>query len=85
MKVQIDTESKTIKLLGENQSLGDIIEFLKKMFPDGEWKSYKLDSGIDFNINQYIQNPYPVIQPYIHHTAPFYEPPFAITCSGIKN
>lgn len=41
MKIQIDTKEKTIRL-EEQVSLTEFIELTKRLFPNGEWKDYKL-------------------------------------------
>lgn len=41
MKIQVDTNTKTIKVEKE-VNLFEFMEFIKKIFPDGEWKEYNL-------------------------------------------
>lgn len=41
MKLQIDTENKTIKI-DESVNLGELSEVLLKLFPKLEWKEYSL-------------------------------------------
>lgn len=42
MKIQIDTEQKTI-VLEEAINLGDLAKKLNKLFPNKTWKEYKLE------------------------------------------
>jgi len=41
MKLQIDTDNKTINIL-ENVQFGVLIDILDKLFPNREWKSFTL-------------------------------------------
>ncbi len=45
MKLQIDTEQKTIKLDG-NENLGELVEVLEGIFLDGFWKEFELQVGV---------------------------------------
>ena len=48
MKLQIDTEQKTIKV--ESRVLfKDLIETLKKLFPNNEWKDFELETNVIIN------------------------------------
>lgn len=49
MKIQIDTATKTIRL-EQGANLSDLIDFLEKIFPNGEWGEYTLET------NTVIQN-----------------------------
>lgn len=52
MKVQIDTDAKTIKL--ENEvSIGKLIEFLERLNIDTDWKEYKLLTNTVIKWNEY--------------------------------
>ncbi len=44
MKIQIDTNAKTIKVEG-NVKLSDLFDQLQKFFPDGEWEDYNLETN----------------------------------------
>lgn len=44
MKIQIDTENLIIKIEGE-VALTDLFNTVKKLFPDNEWKKYKLETN----------------------------------------
>jgi len=46
MKIQIDTEEKVLRLEGDI-TLEELIRSLKKMFPDGSWKRYKLETNTE--------------------------------------
>jgi len=68
MKIQIDTEAKTIKLEGQ-VILSEFIDKIEKLFPDGAWKEYKLETntiiqnwGNPIVINPY--NPYQFTSPW---------------------
>jgi hypothetical protein len=63
MNIQIDTNTKTLKLQ-ESVNLGEFSEILLKLFPNNEWKEYKLETNTVINnwsspiiIDRY--NPYP--------------------------
>ncbi|MFW5847675.1 MAG: hypothetical protein ACOCVF_02035 [bacterium] len=64
MKIQIDTENKTIRV-DNNIPLGELIKTLKKLLPNGEWKEYELIKKVET---------YPYYIPYY----PYY-PPSEIT------
>jgi hypothetical protein len=69
MKIQIDTEAKTIKLEGQ-VSLAEFVEKIKKLFPENAWKDYKLEANTviqnwtnpivirEYPIYPYSQNPF---------------------------
>lgn len=42
MRLQIDTENKQIHILDRVQ-LGELLEKLNELFPDGGWKEYDID------------------------------------------
>lgn len=44
MKIQLDTEAKTIKLDSTVQ-FDELITFLEKLLPKGEWKKFKLETN----------------------------------------
>lgn len=48
MNIQIDTNNKTIKLQ-EAVNLGEFREILLKLFPNDEWKEYKLETNTIIN------------------------------------
>jgi hypothetical protein len=54
MKIQVDTITKTIKVEKE-VNLFEFVEFIKKIFPDGEWKEYNLSTETIINLS------YPII------------------------
>ena len=45
MKLQLDTEQKTIKI-DQNVKLSELFEILEKMLPNGLWKEYTLEVGV---------------------------------------
>ena len=53
MKLQLDTEKKTIKI-EELVNLKDLVDLLEKLLPEGEWKNYSLESTIITNWNSPI-------------------------------
>lgn len=62
MKLKIDTSAKTIQV-EQMVKLVELIEFVKKIFPNNEWKDYSIEAV------QYIDNWYnpiyiPCLQPY---------------------
>ena len=44
MKIQLDTENKTIKL-EKDVVLSKLIETLEKLLPNGEWKEFTLETN----------------------------------------
>jgi|SRR6478609_2509133 len=66
MNIQIDTKEKTIKL-SETVSLKELEDVLHKLFPNNEWREYKLETNtIIYNWSSPIiieRNNYP-IYPY---------------------
>lgn len=42
MKIQIDTDNN-ILTIEDSVNLGDFIEFLNKLFPNEEWRKFKLE------------------------------------------
>lgn len=44
MRIQLDTNLKTIKL-EESANLGELAEILNKLLPNNEWKNYKLETN----------------------------------------
>jgi len=53
MKLQIDTSRKTIKI-EEDVKLIKLFSLLKKLFPNGEWKEFILETN---TIIEHWQNP----------------------------
>ena len=70
MKIQLDTENKTIKLEKE-VVLSKLIETLEKLLPNGEWKEFTLETNTV--IHQW-SNPV-VIPSVIPYPAPTYPRP----------
>ena len=75
MKIQIDTNSKTIKL-EETVELKELIEMLNNLFPNCMWKEYKLEMAIIQNwnypntiiIDKTLPYPYPWTNPFWYNT-----------------
>lgn len=70
MNIQIDTSLKILKLQ-ESINLGELSELLLKLFPNNEWKEYKLET------NTIIANwTSPIIieknKPYHWRSVPYY-------------
>lgn len=76
MKLQFDTTAKTIKI-EETVNLGEFIEKVEMLLPNGQWKEYKLEASIISNWVSpiIIERPIPFTNPY----RPFWEQP-VITC-----
>lgn len=66
MKIQLDTITKTLKL-EESVNLGELAEMLEKFLPDGQWKSYKLETSIIHNWGSPI-----IIEKHKHFPRPYY-------------
>lgn len=69
MKIQIDTNAKTIKL-ESCEKLSALFDFLTKFFPDGEWEDYKLQTNTQIVNwgNPIIVQPSPIwVNPYRHY------------------
>jgi len=78
MKIQLDTENKEIKV-EETVNLGELTETLEKLLPNGEWKSFKLNTQTEIN---WTPNPFGVpYQPYQPHNPMPWERPW-ITYDG---
>ena len=78
MKLQLDTTKKTLKLEGE-VVISELIEALEKMFPDKEWKKYKLIT--ETQINNFTYPVYlPVQKPYY-----YWENPWYVSCQTTNN
>lgn len=48
MKLQLDTTNKTIKL-ESNVKISALLETLKKLFPNNEWKEFSLETNVTIN------------------------------------
>ena len=48
MKIQFDTEQKTIKVEGI-VNIGELIEKLELFLPEGKWKEFKLETNTIIN------------------------------------
>ena len=74
MKLQLDTIEKVIRI-EESVNLGDLIEALDKLLPDGVWKKFKLEvnSTIIWRDPIIINPTYPTY-PYPYWQYPWYTP-----------
>ncbi len=66
MKLQIDTDSKTIKI-EQDIKLSVLIKNLKGMFPGGEWKNFTLETN---TVIQHWNNPIIIDRPYPVYPSP---------------
>ncbi len=58
MRIQLDTNQKTIKV-EESVNLDEFMKAVKKLFPNNEWKEYRLET------NTIINWTYPIVyEPY---------------------
>jgi hypothetical protein len=76
MKIQLDTDNKTIKL-DSDVKLSELIETLEKLLPKGLWKNFTLETNV--TINNW-SNPI-VIE---RKTVPYYPPGIWYHCDGNK-
>jgi len=70
MKIQLDTEQKTIKL-DSDENLGELIRVLNNLLPKNKWKEFEIQTNVNI---QTWTNPYiikRVLAPYIP-VAPWY-------------
>lgn len=64
MKIQLDTDNKTIKI-EDSVNLGDFINYIKKILPHGEWKDFKLEVNTIISwVNPIVIEPYKPYSPY---------------------
>ena len=70
MKLQLDTTSKLIKV-EETINLGEFIEALERLLPNGKWKEFKLETQTVINWSNSI-----VIEPYRPYTLPWWQQPW---------
>lgn len=81
MKIQIDTNAKTIKIEGE-PLLSELFDALDSLFPKQSWKEYKLETN---TIITYWNEPY-YIYPYRPYSYPWYaDSPTIKHSDGIVN
>jgi hypothetical protein len=86
MKLQLDTNNKTIKV-EEQVGLAELVEILDKLLPNGEWKEYQLQTNttIVWQNNPIVIHrdrwPNPIPLTYFG-TERKYETPFEITCNN---
>lgn len=64
MKLQLDTQSKTIKV-ESNVKLSELVETLDRLFPKGEWKQFTLETNTTWQwysptvVKQFVPDCYP--------------------------
>lgn len=65
MRIQIDTELKTIRL-EQSAKITELLDVVKKLLPENEWKKYTLETNVVINnwsnpiyIDRYIPYTYP--------------------------
>ena len=82
MKLQIDTELKTITI-EEKVNLGDLLDKLKKLFPNEEYKEYSFEVKVIQNwLNPIVIKEYPPAFPLYTPYQP-YNPNYpTITCNS---
>lgn len=71
MKIQLDTENKTIKL-EKDVVLSKLIETLDKLLPNGEWKEFTLETN---TVIHHWSNPV-VLPSVIPYPVPTYPRPY---------
>ena len=76
MKIQLDTDSKTIRLESD-VLLSKLITTLNSLLPNKEWKKYTLQTNT--TINNWL-SPI-VIKERYSPSCPWYEKPYAVWCS----
>lgn len=82
MKITIDNQKKTIQV-EEDVNVFELVNELKYMLPNGEWKKFTfvVKNVLEFKNPISISQPRePIIVPYYETGTP-YNPPFTITCS----
>jgi hypothetical protein len=78
MKMQLDTTNKLIKVEG-TVNLGEFMEILKKLLPDGKWKEFSIETQTYINwVNPIVINPYePCPTPW-----PWWDQTWVVSCDG---
>lgn len=84
MKINLDTETKTIMVESE-VSIEELLNTLKKFFPNEEWRDYKLVPKIHI-VEKVKYEPIDISKPYINpffpHEPYYGDNPFKITCNS---
>jgi len=83
MKIQIDTEKKVLRLESD-VNLEEFMSKIKTLFPNGEWKEYKLETNVEIHWTNpiYIDRwHYPTYPWWPTWNPTIYETP-VITCEG---
>ena len=68
MKIQIDTDRKTLRIEGDVY-VTEFIAKVKSLFPNGKWKEYKLETNVEIvwsnpiYLGGWSDKPYPWIYP----------------------
>lgn len=77
MKLKIDFDNKVINV-EENTNLGEFVEKIEQVFPDGEWKHFTLSTNVYWTWSNPI-----VIDPAPYWTYPYwYTNPVYSTTDG---
>ena len=75
MKIQLDTNSKSISIEGDHE-ISEIIKNLNKLLPNNEWKKWKLKMSSP--MTYWVTNPIPIHYwintPYVYPFIPTYIP-----------
>lgn len=50
MKLQLDTQAKTVKV-EQSVSLSELVEVLERLLPNGQWKEYQLETNVTIEWN----------------------------------
>lgn len=70
MKIQLDTTLKTIKV-EESVKLSKLIETLKKLLPNNEWKDFTLETN---TVISYWSNPIIIKEYPVYPQRPYWQP-----------
>lgn len=79
MKIQIDTEKKVLRLESD-VNLGEFLSKVKILFPDGQWKDYRLETNVEIVWSSPI-----VYKPYYEYPWQFPYTTFTTTDGVIEN
>ncbi len=74
MKIQLDTALKIIRI-EETVNLGELIDLLESMLPNGTWKEFKIETQNTINWRDPLVIPYK-LQPYPSPSIPYPNTPY---------
>lgn len=80
MKLQLDTQNKTVKIEG-TVNLEELFETLKRFLPKGEWKQFSLEANTTIEWVNPITVPYYPYYPL--NPYPWWDSPYRITRAGV--